>query len=220
MRLVYLHGFASGPGSRKATLFVENLRPHGIQCEALDLAPDFEHSSISSELAIVEEALKGEPAVLIGSSMGGYLAALYASRHAEVERLVLLAPAFDFYRLWVNDLSQSALTGDSICKLEKWRKSGTASVFHYGMGREAQLSYRFLEDAANYPAYPDFQQPSLILHGTRDTVVPLENTLRFANQHPDSTVIPLDSDHELTGVLDEIWERSWNFLQASITNHE
>ena len=28
--------------------------------------------------------------------MGGYLAALYASRHPEIDRMVLLAPAFGF----------------------------------------------------------------------------------------------------------------------------
>lgn len=218
MRSVYLHGFASSPRSRKAALFQENLRPHGITCEALDLTPDFEHSSISSELAVIEEALQGEPAILIGSSMGGYLAALYASRHVEVQRVVLLAPAFDFYQLWVNDLSESALGGSAASKLDEWRKTGTASVFHYGMGRESQLSYRFLEDAAGYPAYPDFRQPCLILHGTVDTVVPLENSLRFAAKHPNAAVIELHSGHEMTDALDEVWKRSWDFLRETITN--
>ena len=49
-----------------------------------------------------------DPLVLIGSSMGGYLAALYASRASQasqafgrpVAALVLMAPAVDFHRRW------------------------------------------------------------------------------------------------------------------------
>ncbi len=218
MRVLYLHGFASGPRSRKASLFIENLGREGIRCEALDLAPDFEHSNISSELAVMQKAIDGEPAVLIGSSLGGYLGALYASKHPEIKRLVLLAPAFDFYQLWVNDLGQSALAGSSNSKLEEWRKTGSANIFHYGSGREVPLSYQFLADAAGYPAYPDFQQPCLILHGRLDTVVSLENSRHFAAGRPNATLVALESGHELTDVLDEIWKRSWEFLHQTITN--
>ena len=49
---------------------------------------------------MIEQACGKEPVTLMGSSLGGYLAALYAARHAEVERLVLMAPAFCFPRRW------------------------------------------------------------------------------------------------------------------------
>ena len=50
---------------------------------------------------VIERAVGEQPAILIGSSLGGYLAALYAARHpAQIERLVLLAPAFQFPRRW------------------------------------------------------------------------------------------------------------------------
>ena len=49
---------------------------------------------------MVDQAVNGEPVILMGSSLGGYLAALYAARHANVERLVLLAPAFNFPTRW------------------------------------------------------------------------------------------------------------------------
>src|SRR5690348_17748458 len=55
----------------------------------------FEHLTISGQLGVLERTLQNEPVRLIGSSMGGYLAALYAARHPEVDRLVLLAPALD-----------------------------------------------------------------------------------------------------------------------------
>ena len=101
-RFVYLHGFASGPSSQKARFFRERFAELGIGLEIPDLAEGrFEQLTISGQLGVMERAIGGDPATLIGSSMGGYLAALYAARHPEVEKLVLLAPAcasFDAYR--------------------------------------------------------------------------------------------------------------------------
>ena len=88
--VIYLPGFASGPGSTKARFFRDRI-PH---LRILDLAQgDFERLTISGQLGVIERAASGGLSTLIGSSLGGYLAALYASRHAEVTRLVLLAPA-------------------------------------------------------------------------------------------------------------------------------
>ena len=100
-RLLYLHGFASGPASKKARIFRDRFADAGIQLNVPDLAAgDFENLTITAQLGVVEREAGGGPVRLIGSSMGGYLAALYASRHPETERMVLLAPAFDFVRRW------------------------------------------------------------------------------------------------------------------------
>ena len=94
MRYLYLHGFASGPQSRKAQFFREKLASVGVSLEipALDEG-DFEHLTISRQLALIARELRGERVVVMGSSMGGYLASLYASQYPGVERMVLLAPA-------------------------------------------------------------------------------------------------------------------------------
>src|SRR5271165_3951453 len=101
MRIVYIHGFASSPQSRKAEHFRTALAARGIAIEvpAMD-QDDFEHLTISGQLALLENTIDGQPVRLAGSSMGGYLASLYASAHPEVSRLVLLAPAFGLARHW------------------------------------------------------------------------------------------------------------------------
>jgi pimeloyl-ACP methyl ester carboxylesterase len=84
-RILYLHGFASGPNSKKASFFREQLGAAGTSLEVPDLTEgNFEQLTITSQLKVLEQLAGGDPVSLIGSSMGGYVAALYASRHPEV----------------------------------------------------------------------------------------------------------------------------------------
>ncbi len=72
-RVIYLHGFASGPGSRKAQLFLRRFAERGVSLEIPDLAAgDFEHLTISGQLAVIETVARGEAVSLMGSSLGGY----------------------------------------------------------------------------------------------------------------------------------------------------
>src|ERR1035437_5685219 len=103
-RILYLHGFASSTASSKARFFAERLRAAGALIDIPDLAAgDFEHLTISGQLRVIETAAPaagdsappptsghlrvtepapaGEPVALMGSSRGGYLAAIYAARH-------------------------------------------------------------------------------------------------------------------------------------------
>lgn len=220
LRVFYLHGFASSPGSLKAKFFSARLRSLGIQLEVPDLSEgDFTHLTVTRQLHVIERLLAGhvdraqrptnglcapQSAMLIGSSLGGYLAALYASRHTEVARLILLAPAFDFRRLWMQDLGSQ--------RLDQWKRNRTMLVFNYAEGREMPLDIEFLEDAGTYEPFPSFSQPALIFHGNRDPIVPVEHSLRFQRRHPATRLMRLDSGHELTDVLDPIWREAQPFL--------
>ena len=198
-RIIYLLGFASGPTSRKAHFFAERLRNCNRTLETPDLtAGDFERLTIDSQLNVLEQLLRSEPATLIGSSLGGYLAALYASRHPEINRLVLLAPAFGFTNHWKQTLSREAL--------DRWRTDGTLSVYHYGEQRMRQLGYGIVEESECWPAEPASQHATHIFHGLQDTVVPAEMSRAYAVRNPHVNLTLVNSDHELTSALDEIWE--------------
>jgi len=208
MRFVYLHGFASSPGSRKARFFSERFQERGISLEIPDLAAgNFRNLTLTAQLNVIARASRDQPFSLIGSSMGGYLAALYAARHPQVEKLVLLAPAFSFASRWPETLGEPTI--------EQWKRTDTLKVFHYSEGREVELGYQLLEDARQYEAYPDVAQPVLIFHGRNDTVVPPEYAVRFTDQHPNARLRLLDSDHELTNVLDDMWMETEEFLFRS-----
>ena len=199
MKFLYAHGFASSPQSRKAKMFEEVLTSLGIDLliPTLD-AGDFEHLTITGQLNIIENTLRGEPANLIGSSMGGYLAALYASTHPEVHKLVLMAPAFGFAARW----SSKLLPGEPF------------DVYHYGEKRTRRVHSGLIEDALHYPSVPDFHQPAVIFHGAGDEVVPIDYSRAFVETHPNARLIEMPSDHELLNVLDEITRASAEFLTA------
>jgi hypothetical protein len=204
-RVLYLHGFASTPASRKARFFAEKLAALGFAVEIPDLAEgDFKRLTITKQLALIERLGCGERVIVIGSSLGGYLAALYAARHPEVERLILLAPALRFHRLWTQEFGPE--------RLRLWREKGSISVFHYGAGSNQLIGYQLMEDAGRFEPDPEFSQPCLLFHGAQDPLVPIAQSAEFAAAHPNVRLIGLHSGHELTDVLDKIWEESEKFL--------
>lgn len=176
-----------------------------MELEVLDLTDgDFEHLTITGQMRVLERTARKEPVALIGSSMGGYLAALYASTHDEIRRLVLLAPAFRFLRRWTASLGPECI--------EEWKRQGRMNVFHYGENRLMPLSCNLLEDAAAYDEEPSFKQPALIFHGLRDDIVPAQYSEEYASKHENVTLRLLDSDHQLTDAVETIWFEAAPFL--------
>jgi pimeloyl-ACP methyl ester carboxylesterase len=206
VRIVYLHGFASSPQSSKAQFFQGRFREKGIDVEipALD-AGDFEHLTITSQLEVVDRKIGSLPAILMGSSLGGYLAGLYAARHPGItEKLILMAPAFEFPRRWKARYTEA--------EVENWRRQGSVPVFHYGYKELKSLSYGLIEDSQLYENIPDFHQPCLIFHGEHDDVVPMDLSEKFAASHPNARLKRLSSGHELTDVLEEMWREVEAFI--------
>ena len=199
MKFAYVHGFASSPQSRKAVQFRAALAARGVPVDipAMDQG-DFEHLTISGQLNVLEDLIRGTRVCLIGSSMGGYLASLYAAAHPEAARLVLLAPAFGFAQRWNEKIGTPKPAG--------------FEVFHYGDNKVRRVHYGLIEDALRFPAAPDFKQPARIFHGTHDDVVPIEYSRDFASSHENARLSELDSDHELLNVLDLIVAEAVPFL--------
>ena len=216
MQLFYLHGFASSPASGKARFLADRLREHGRALICPDLnEPDFSTLTVTRMLDQVERAIDaGEPGPvsLIGSSLGGFVALHAAARRARrldvrhpVERLVLLAPAFDF------GSARDARRREA--EVREWKRTDRLDVFHHAYGRLIPVHYALYEDARQYDAIAvTADVPTLIFHGLRDTVVPPETAERFAAGRPHVRLSLLDDDHQLQGHLDLIWRETAAFL--------
>jgi pimeloyl-ACP methyl ester carboxylesterase len=160
-------------------------------------------------LAIVEAELASRPGLhaLIGSSLGGWLAALAASHDPSVERLVLLAPAFRLHQRWMARLAPA--------DLDRWRREGSLEVHHHATNRPRRIGWGFLEDAGRWPAFPEVKVPALCIAGRRDDTVPLEDVQEWVDRTPGARLEVVEDGHELTGSLERIVALTREFLGAS-----
>jgi len=206
----YLHGFVSSPKSTKVQYFMRALAERGIEVRCPDFnEPDFQTMTMTRMLDQLdaEIASAGQPAALVGSSLGGTLAILAAARFgARVGRLVLLAPAVMF-----GDPDHHLLARDQIAR---WKERGDHEFFHYAHGEPRRLAYGFYEDSLKYDAFGTlFPQPTLIFQGTRDALVNAEDVERFAANRPNVKLRLLDDDHQLIASLPRIWTEVRPFLE-------
>jgi pimeloyl-ACP methyl ester carboxylesterase len=210
MHLIYLHGFASSARSSKAAWLAARCAERGVRLVTPDFnEPEFAGLTITRMLAQVDDTIAGlppGPVVLIGSSLGGFVAVQSALRHAgRVERLVLLAPALDFSGNRLRDLGDRGV--------DEWRRTGTLNVFHYGFGRIMPVRYALYEDTARYDSMnAPLDIPVQIFQGDRDTAVDPATVQRWAAARPLAELHLLDDDHQLIASLEYIWREMKRFL--------
>ncbi len=209
MNFIYLHGFCSGVDSYKGTFFKNKFSEKNIPLRIPDLNNgDFEHLTITSQLRVLQElanTLDGDT-VLIGSSLGGYLAILFAQDHPQITKLILMAPAFQFIS------RQKEKMGDEF--FNQWKNSGKLEVYHYEYKENRQLHFGIVEDAMQYDKKElDRQIPSLILHGLNDESVPYQLSIDYLKANKMAHMVLLNSDHSLIEDIDLIWEYTEHFLK-------
>jgi len=209
LQYIYLHGFASSPHSAKAEYICTCFAQANIKLKIPDLnAGDFSHLTITRQLTQVASQFShnSTPVTLIGSSLGGLTAAHLGQQYPQVQRLVLLAPAFKFLSHWLLKLGDETL--------QRWQKEKYLMVYHYGDEEKLPLSYDFVKDASQYKEEA-LQRliPTLILHGRHDDVIPIQVSRSFAQKRPWVEFMELDSDHGLGNVMSEIWQAIRIFCQ-------
>lgn len=215
MRLFYIHGFASSPQSSKAQFLAGKLAAHDVPLECPDFnQPDFSTLTISRMLQQLEGRIASLPPgeiVLIGSSLGGFVAIEAARRQANharqpISRLVLLAPAVELeWERW----SEIGPGG-----IDRWRQTGDIEVFHYADNQQRRLNFSFYEDAAQYnAAAARLDLPIFILQGRLDDTVDPAGVERFAQAQPDAILHLLDDGHQLKDSLDFIWQETARALR-------
>jgi pimeloyl-ACP methyl ester carboxylesterase len=212
--ILYLHGFASGPQSTKGTFFARQFSQIGATVHQPDLSEgDFRGLTLTKQLKLIDRlARELRPTLLMGSSLGGYLAALYGANYPELApKLVLLAPAFGFPRRWSERLGEE--------RMAEWRQTGEMEVYHYGASAMQPIGYPFYEDSLWFDPYPPVEQPTLLFHGKYDEDVPLKSSLEFSLGKPNVRLEMLESDHRLTDVLDPIWNGASKFYQDDHLAH-
>lgn len=207
---MYLHGFASGPSSKKAQYFVPRLRQLGLTVHVPDLnGQSFPDLTITSQLQIIENTTKdagGGDFLVIGSSMGGLLSVLAADRFPCIKALILMAPAFGMTARWQDRLG---------VKFTEWKQRGAIDIEHFALGGIVPLKYSFIEDVGKYQTENlKVSVPTLVVHGTNDTSVPVMESEKFFELNRGLVELHvMDSDHQLTDCLPEQWEFMIEFMK-------
>lgn len=201
--VVYLHGFASSPASGKAQRFKRECEARGISFSCPDLnLPSFETLTASRMLEQAREAIEATgsgPVMLVGSSLGGFVAvhAAAADKTGRVERLALMAPAFDFGG---NRLRQLGPVG-----IDEWRKSGSLEFFHYADNKPRKVWFKLYEDAAQYDAFGlQLTHPIDIFQGRQDDTVLPPTVEAWAAGRPNVDLHWYDDGHQLAESVEDI----------------
>lgn len=216
-RFVYLHGFASSPGSAKARAFAAWFHARAEALDVLDLrVPSFEHLRFSAMKSRVHEAIDAAGGararvVLVGSSLGGLLASRVAEEDARVSGLFLMAPAFRLAERWRARLGEEGWA--------RWRAEDALDVDDYATKSKATVDFGFAEELERLDgrpgteaAWPDIRVPTRIVHGIRDDVVAVELSRTFAAKRPHVRLVEVDDGHELGASIQHILSEAEDFL--------
>ena len=205
--VVWLGGFRSDMTGTKAQALAAWAERQGRAFVRFDYfghgasSGDFIHGGITrwreDVLAVIDEVTQG-PLLLVGSSMGGWLACLATAARAErIGGLVLIAPAPDF----TEALMKPSLTPEAIRALDKhglWIAPGGPGEGGYPITRA------LLEDGARWSILPGpvpIHCPVRILQGGRDASVPWTHALELAQAIEGQDVVfslIKDGDHRLS----------------------
>lgn len=175
--VVLCHGMMSAKEGRKQEAFAAALERDGLSALRFDFSfcgesgghfPDITFTQEVDDLASAVRWVRehgGGPVGLLGSSMGGAVALLYAARDPGVRAVVTLA-AVAFPGRLVERMEVLKR------KMEAWKAEG------HRFGAEGEVGESFCRDAAlqDVPgATGKLSAPVLILHGALDDVVPVSD---------------------------------------------
>ena len=228
--LFWLQGFRSEMTSIKATALAEWARGRGQACLRIDYSGHgqssgaFEDGTISrwlEEAIAAFDHLTSGPQIVVGSSMGGYLALLllkFLQARGDRDRihgLVLIAPAWDMTEfMWQRAPSEArqAIHRDGV-----WYRPSQYSDDPYPITR------RLLEDGANHRLGDAAWNPGCpvdIIHGRLDPDIPFVHSERLVAKlvgAPVTLTEVADGEHRLSRQqdLELLFERIDHQLRAS-----
>ncbi|MBR0850535.1 alpha/beta hydrolase [Bradyrhizobium diazoefficiens] len=219
--LVWLGGFKSDMQGTKAVALDDWARERGRACLRFDYSGhgesggDFVQGTIGrwlEESVAVFERFCAGPQVLIGSSMGGWMALLLAREvrkrqekqqekqqaKASLAGLVLIAPAPDFTEelMWKNFSAE--------VKREIETKGFWLRPSEYGDGSPYPITRNLIEEGRNHLVLGsaiDLGCPVRILQGAQDPDVPWQHAFALTHRLPaDDVVLTMiqDGDHRLS----------------------
>ncbi len=208
---VFLHGLlsdAEGTKSMHLWNYAEtfnrswlrfDMRAHGQSDGTFD---EFTISRAIEDSTLAMGLFKDRQKVLVGSSMGGWVAAQLAlDPSLNICGLVLIAPAFNFMNKIYLDLSPE--------EQSQWQETGYRLIESPYPDSDFRLSYAAVVDSRQYDLFSHpvkYEHRVHILHGILDDVVPATQSDEFRKHIDTDSAVDFfpDGDHRLSEHLDNI----------------
>lgn len=208
--VLFCPGFKSDMAGAKATALDRFCRARGQQYTRFDYQGHGESSGdfldgtigewLADALAVLDAVTEG-PQIVVGSSMGGWIALLAArARPERVAGVIGIAAAVDMTeRLWdrLDEDVRAQLRTEGV-----WMRPSEYDPAGY------PITMRLIEEGRNHLLFPGpipFDGPVRLLHGQRDDAVPWQRSLEIAEAlRSESVEITLlkDGDHRLSRAQD------------------
>jgi len=243
--IIFVHGFKGfkdwGTHHLTAKYFVDkgfqflkfNFSHNGISLKEKDVFDDldsFGQNTFSKELFDLDEvltfALSGEElkapehVFLIGHSRGGGICIIQAAEDHRVSKLVTWAAVNRFSNLWTPEQE------------EQWKKEGVIYSLNTRTKQNMPLNVTLLEDLEHNSelleigsAAKKVAQPWLIIHGTEDAGVAVDQAKELNRQNPKSRLLLIDkgdhvfganhpwTENEIPEKLKEVCDETISFLR-------
>ncbi len=139
---------------------------------------DYTLSDWIADARLVLDSLKnGPPLTIVGNSLGGWIAWLLAREFQEVERLVLIAPAFNMMGLRARSIDPG--------RCHEWHSGGWMPWDDDPLHKDWPLSWKWVEESEAYwkESFDRLRPVSTsILHGLQDTVILPSGSSQFVEQ--------------------------------------
>jgi len=179
--VILCHGMESSKDGTKSVRLAEAFAAEGVNALRFDFSyvgesgGNFEDLTITGEVhdlagawVFVRQRISG-PIAIVGSSLGGTVALMFAAQEPEVAALATIAaPAVP--ARWAHELSHA--------ERERWHRAG---LYEW---RGMRLKPTFLDDVEHINVLADVSRivcPMLITHGTFDDVVPCSDAHLIAD---------------------------------------
>ncbi|MGX6959936.1 MAG: alpha/beta hydrolase [Rickettsia endosymbiont of Pentastiridius leporinus] len=193
--VIFLHGLMSSMHSTKALYLIDYCKKNNYNFTIFD---NFGHGEASGAFAdqtisdwlegleLVLDKLIYDKTIIIGSSMGGWLALLTALKFPnKVKGLVCLAPAPDF----TEDIWQNLSTENK----DKMQKEGVLEIGSRSCNYTYPISYKLVEDAKKYLLLTkneiNIDVPVHLIHGMLDEDVPHNISLKLLEKITSKQVV-------------------------------
>ena len=223
---VFLHGLASDRRGDKALHFAGEFTARGWGFLSLDMRGHGESDGemrdltmtrcledVDAALSWMEAQGSGPQPILIGSSMGGAVAAWRHVAHPrETGPLVLIAPSLQFPGRLGWQIGPAAM--------EEWKRTGLRQFESQWI--DLQIGFELMEDALQYDPQKilvAFATPALIFHGMKDDAVDWRISQTFLEDCPYphlELVLLKNGDHRLTDHKAFLFETLWAWLSSRI----